>query len=49
VGAYSVGEFSEAAMLVGDLEWRHLGRWRGAAVDLPEIAGEESAAVVVFV
>lgn len=48
MGAHRVGELGEAAMLMSCLERWQVGPWRGAGVDLPEIAEKESASVIVL-
>src|SRR5699024_12592717 len=45
VCTHRVGELGEASMLMSRLERWQIGPWRGAGVDLPEIAEKESASI----
>src|SRR5699024_5467802 len=46
VGANGVGELDEASMFMSRLERWQIGPWRGAGVDLAEVAEKESASVI---
>lgn len=48
MSAHRVSELGEAAMLMSRLERWQIGPWRGAGIDLPEIAEKKSASIIAL-